>query len=1007
MRADPPPSADDASPTDSGPTASEVVDGFRHWQRARIADARQQRRRQQRVRRAAGLALALVAALLVSSAVGTTNVQAAPVIAYPNLRVQVPTSLISISKPTSTQRTLDFTHITWNAGDGPLEFRPQLDPATGVARATQSLSTLTGPSTWSVVKTVPVVQPMTWDPPSDYRFPLTSFGLYGNTASGTVGSLLVASPKVDYCMTPDAFVGGVPNTAPAATPSPSNCTDPNGLLGLSVGWGDLYNSEDAGNNIDISNVPDGTYWLRGQADPGDYFAQSGPNLSVTDTQLQISGTNVTVLQQVTPAATRPVVTVTSPADGSTVTGSVTLQSSVTDTVPVSRLQYLLDGAPLGPVLTSAPWSTTVAALPAGNHQLSAQAIDANGYAGTAPAISVSVPVTVGAIAFDQPTSATGKSSATTSTFATTAPAEVLLALVGSDGSSPGQTATVSGGGLSWSLVKRANAQLGTSEIWAANVANPTANISVTATLAQGGMDLSLNVVGVRNATLGTSAAASAGTGAPTVSYSATAVGSVGVAVGNDWDKAVARTLGSGQALFSQWLDTATGDTFWSQRTTAPGATVGQTITLNDTAPTKDRWNLAAVELKPTGPPPVPPTVAVTTPTAGQTVANSVPVTISATPPAGGSVVSVQPLIDGQPLGAALSTAPYTATWNTALATNGTHTVSAIATDADGATGTAPPVSVTVSNVIAPLTVAITTPTAGQQVSGTITVGATTTDPLPVTSVQFALDGLPLGVVVTSAPYTTQWNTITSLNGSHTLTATATDSGGRTVVSAPVTVTVANVSVCIVRDVNVNLHGRGTLTTPVFHTGVASEQLLAFVAYDGPTNGGQTTTVTGAGLTWTLVKRANGALGVSEVWKASTSAVLTSAQVTATPAKSGFDGMLQVMAFQGTAGVGASVAGSAKTGAPSVSLTTTQPQSWLFAVGNDWDRAVARVPASGQVIAGQWVDTGTGDTFWAQGTSTQTGAAGSIVAMGDTSPTNDQWNLVAVEVLAANSGAYLP
>ena len=26
-------------------------------------------------------------------------------------------------------------------------------------------------------------------------------------------------------------------------------------------------------------------------------------------------------------------------------------------------------------------------------------------------------------------------------------------------------------------------------------------------------------------------------------------------VGNDWDKAVARTLGSGQALFSQWLDT--------------------------------------------------------------------------------------------------------------------------------------------------------------------------------------------------------------------------------------------------------------------------------------------------------------------------------------------------------------------------------------------------------------------------------------------------------------------
>ena len=86
--------------------------------------------------------------------------------------------------------------------------------------------------------------------------------------------------------------------------------------------------------------------------------------------------------------------------------------------------------------------------------------------------------------------------------------------MGSDGSSPGQTATVNGGGLSWSLVERANAQLRASEISAANVANPTANINVTATLAQGGMNLSLNVVGMRNATIGTSATASSRTGAP-------------------------------------------------------------------------------------------------------------------------------------------------------------------------------------------------------------------------------------------------------------------------------------------------------------------------------------------------------------------------------------------------------------------------------------------------------------------------------------------------------------
>ena len=164
----------------------------------------------------------------------------------------------------------------------------------------------------------------------------------------------------------------------------------------------------------------------------------------------------------------------------------------------------------------------------------------------------------------------------------------------------GQTATVSGGGLSWSLVRRANAQPGDSEIWAAPVAYPTTSISVTATVAQGGMNLSLTVLGVRNATVGTSAGAGAGSGPPAVSFTSTAAGSVGVAVGNDYDYAISRTVGGSQSLLSQWLDTALGDTYWSQYTTVPTTTTGQTVTLNDPAPTQGRWNLAAVELKATG-----------------------------------------------------------------------------------------------------------------------------------------------------------------------------------------------------------------------------------------------------------------------------------------------------------------------------------------------------------------------------------------------------------------------
>jgi hypothetical protein len=72
-----------------------------------------------------------------------------------------------------------------------------------------------------------------------------------------------------------------------------------------------------------------------------------------------------------------------------------------------------------------------------------------------------------------------------------------------------------------------------------------------------------------------------------------------VSVGNDWDNAVSRTAGSGQVLMHQWVDTTTFDTYWVQAT-GPAPTTGSLVTVNDTAPTSDQWNLAAVEVYPAG-----------------------------------------------------------------------------------------------------------------------------------------------------------------------------------------------------------------------------------------------------------------------------------------------------------------------------------------------------------------------------------------------------------------------
>jgi hypothetical protein len=158
---------------------------------------------------------------------------------------------------------------------------------------------------------------------------------------------------------------------------------------------------------------------------------------------------------------------------------------------------------------------------------------------------------------------------------------------------------VSGGGLSWTLVRRTNTQAGSSEIWRATASAPLAATSVQSVLANTGYRQSLTVVVLNGAAgVGASVGASAPTGAPSVQLGATAAGSWVFGVGNDWDSATARTVGAGQILVHQWVETSLGDTYWVQRLTDPVAAAGSVVTINDTAPTGDRWNLSAVEVVP-------------------------------------------------------------------------------------------------------------------------------------------------------------------------------------------------------------------------------------------------------------------------------------------------------------------------------------------------------------------------------------------------------------------------
>ena len=101
-----------------------------------------------------------------------------------------------------------------------------------------------------------------------------------------------------------------------------------------------------------------------------------------------------------PADTTPPTTaITSPAAGSTVTGTVTVTASASDNVGVTRVELYVDGALLA-TDTASPWSASwnTATATNGSHSLTSKAYDAAGNVGTSAAVTVTVSNTAGTCA---------------------------------------------------------------------------------------------------------------------------------------------------------------------------------------------------------------------------------------------------------------------------------------------------------------------------------------------------------------------------------------------------------------------------------------------------------------------------------------------------------------------------------------------------------------------------------------------------------------------------------
>jgi hypothetical protein len=208
-------------------------------------------------------------------------------------------------------------------------------------------------------------------------------------------------------------------------------------------------------------------------------------------------------------------------------------------------------------------------------------------------------LTVLPVSVDTKVNVIGESKATAK-VSTTAPGDLIVAYVFGDagtGAKANEFATVSGGGLTWKLIARSNAERSDAEVWAARATGTLHNATVTITGKFTGFDEGGTIVAYKNAVGVTAVAAHAAKGAPTATVQTTGFDTYVYGVGADWGHLILRTPGPGQVILSQPTDKdADKETFWVQMVSKVIPNPGMPVTLNDTKPTADHYDMVVADV---------------------------------------------------------------------------------------------------------------------------------------------------------------------------------------------------------------------------------------------------------------------------------------------------------------------------------------------------------------------------------------------------------------------------
>ena len=462
------------------------------------------------------------------------------------------------------------------------------------------------------------------------------------------------------------------------------------------------------------------------------------------------------------STTPPTIAITAPASGTTVSGAVSVMASVsTNTISV---QFKVDGANSGATVTGAPfvYSLDSTKLSDGTHSLTAEAMDASGQSTSSSTVSIVV-ANAGAPSVSITSPAPGATLSGTVPITTSVSSNTRDVQFMVDGNNSGSTVTTAPFSFSLNTTTLTNGSHSLAAVASTSSGRSTTSAIVTITVNNSSAP-SISI------TSPLSGANVSGTVAVSTSVSSN-VTSVQFKVDGANSGAAVTSAPFGFSLNTTALSNGSHSLSAvatnSANQTATSASV--TITVNNSSA---------------------PSISITSPASGATVSGTVAVSTSVS----SNTTSVQFKVDGANAGAAVTSAPFSLSLNTTTLSNGSHSLSAVATNSASQTATSATVTITVNNSSAP-TISITSPASGATVSGTVSV--TTSVSSNTTSVQFMVDGTNSGAAVTSAPFRLSLNTKTLSNGSHSLTATASNSAAQTATSSAIAIIVNNPLLSIV------------------------------------------------------------------------------------------------------------------------------------------------------------------------------------------------------------------